>query len=307
MKKSILVMFVFVLLLAGCSQGNKDVVDGDRIKVVSSFTIITDMVNEIGQEKVDVHNLVPTGNDPHEYEPLPQDIKKVTDADVLFYNGMNLEGGENGWFMKLARSVNQKEENIYNLSEGIEPMFLSSHDGKVEEINPHVFSNPKNGIIMAENVLKALVEIDPDNKDFYESNAEVYLAALHDIESRYETGFASIPKEKRFIVTSERAFQYMTAEYDIDEAYIWAIDTEENGTPQQIKSLLEVLKDKEIPYLFVESNVDERPMKTISDETGIPIFPEKVFADEIGKKGDEVDTYFKFLEHNLEVFMKGLQ
>ena len=99
----------------------------------------------------------------------------------------------------------------------------------------------------------------------------------------------------------------MTAEYDIDEAYIWAIDTEENGTPQQIKSLLEVLKDKEIPYLFVESNVDERPMKTISDETGIPIFPEKVFADEIGKKGDEVDTYFKFLEHNLEVFMKGLQ
>lgn len=307
MKKSILVMFVFVLLLAGCSQGNKEGADGDQIKVVSSFTIITDMVNEIGQDKVDVHNLVPTGNDPHEYEPLPQDIKKVTDADVLFYNGMNLEGGENGWFMKLARSVNQKEENIYNLSEGIEPMYLSSHDGKVEEINPHVFLNPKNGIIMAENVLKALVEIDPDNKDFYESNAEVYLASLHDIESRYETGFASIPKEKRFIVTSERAFQYMTAEYDIDEAYIWAIDTEENGTPQQIKSLLEVLKDKEIPYLFVESNVDERPMKTISDETGIPIFPEKVFADEIGKKGDEVDTYFKFLEHNLEVFMKGLQ
>ena len=98
----------------------------------------------------------------------------------------------------------------------------------------------------------------------------------------------------------------MTAEYDIDEAYIWAIDTEENGTPQQIKSLLEVLKDKEIPYLFVESNVDERPMKTISDETGIPIFPEKCLRMRL-VKGDEVDTYFKFLEHNLEVFMKGLQ
>ncbi|MBO1914699.1 zinc ABC transporter substrate-binding protein, partial [Microvirga sp. 3-52] len=103
---------------------------------VTSFTIIADMARQIGGDYVEVYNLVPSGTDPHEYEPLPNDIKAATDADILFYNGLNLEGGEHGWFMKMMHAVNQKEENIYSLNDRVEPQYLSSGDGE-EEVNPH--------------------------------------------------------------------------------------------------------------------------------------------------------------------------
>src|SRR5699024_6876551 len=97
---------------------------GDASRVVTSFTIIAAVASGIGGEDVDIHNLVPTGTDPHEYEPLPEDIKKATDADVLFYNGLNLEGGKDGWFMRMVDSVGQNEDNVYSLTEQVDPMYI---------------------------------------------------------------------------------------------------------------------------------------------------------------------------------------
>src|SRR5699024_5048932 len=119
--------------------------------------------------------LVPIGTDPHEYEPLPEDIKAATDADVLIYNGQNLEGGDNGWFHKMVDSVNQGEEHVFQAAEGVDPMYLISEDGDEEEINPHVFLDPNNGMIMAENTRDALIAVDPENEDLYKENTEKYL------------------------------------------------------------------------------------------------------------------------------------
>ena len=316
MKKNLALIFVALLsiiALVACGSDDKQTKDttndeaqSDKMKVVTSFTIIEDMAKEIGGDLVDVYNLVPTGTDPHEYEPLPDDIKAATDADALFYNGLNLEGGDHGWFAKMMESTNQDWDIAFELAKDVEPMYVTTDDGKEEEINPHAFLDPVVGIQMAESARDALIEIDPDNQETYEQNAEAYLETLNDIDEQYKTRIEEIPEEDRILVTSERAYQYMADRYGLEEGYIWAVDTEENGSPEQITSLLKFLEEAEPPVLFVETNVDKRPMETISKESGIDIFGE-IFSDEIGAPGEEGDTYVKYLQFNIDVIHEGLQ
>lgn len=313
--KFFLIASFSLLILAACggndsSDQNQSSIEseksGEKLQVVSSFTIITDMVREVGGEKVEVHNLVPTGTDPHEYEPLPEDIKKATDADILFYNGMNLEGGKDGWFSKLIDSVGQDESKVFSLTERIEPMYLRDETTREEEINPHSFIDPVVGIHMVEDMRDALIEVDPDNKEYYEESAADYLERLTEIEEEYATRLGALPEENKILVTSECAFQYMLHRYDMKEACIWKVDTEENGSPQQIKSLISFIKENNVPVLFLESNVDERPMETVSKESGVPIFEKPIYSDEIGNPGDKVDTYVKYLNYNIDIISEGL-
>ncbi|MCF3944866.1 metal ABC transporter solute-binding protein, Zn/Mn family [Oceanobacillus alkalisoli] len=298
-----------MFVLAACGTTNNDLGDGtnntrsenESLQVVTSFTIIADMAREIGGDAVDVHNLVPTGTDPHEYEPLPEDIKKATDADVLFYNGLNLEGGKNGWFYRMIDSVGQKEENVFNLTNRVEPMYLSGEEGTEEEINPHAFIDPAVGIKMAEDMRDAFVEVDPERTDYYKKRGDEYISRLEGVVQEYEDKIKDIPDENRILVTSERAFQYMASRYGLEEAFIWEIDTEENGSPEQIKSLVGYLEEHKVPVLFIESNVDRRPMETVSNESDIPISEKPIYSDEIGQSGEEVDTYIKFLKYNIKL------
>lgn len=307
-------MLVFFLAACGSNSENakntndeKETANSDdTLQVVTSFTIIEDVANEIGGDDVDIHNLVPTGTDPHEYEPLPEDIKKATDADVLFYNGLNLEGGKDGWFMKMVDSVGQDEDHVYSLTEQVDPMYIGGDEDMEEEINPHSFIDPANGIKMAEDMRDALMEIDPDHADAYEERAEEYLDRLKDINDEYEEKLGEVPEDERYLVTSERAFQYLADHFDLEEGFIWEIDTEENGSPEQIKSLVEYLKENEVPILFVESNVDERPMETVAKESDVDIYEKPIYSDEIGEAGEEVDTYVKYLNYNIDVLYEGL-
>lgn len=307
LKAIILASFALVLLAAcGGNEASDGSNSGDKLQVVSSFTIITDMVREVGGDKVEVHNLVPTGTDPHEYEPLPEDIKKSTDADILFYNGMNLEGGEDGWFFKMVDSVGQDRSKAYSLTERVEPMYLRDEATREEEVNPHSFIDPVVGIYMVEDMRDAFIEVDPDNKEYYEERASNYLERLHEIEKEYEERLGAIPEENRILVTSECAFQYMLDRYNMGEECIWKVDTEENGSPEQIKSLISFIEENNVPILFLESNVDPRPMETVSKESGVPIYEKPIYSDEIGNPGDEVDTYIKYLQYNIDVISGGL-
>ncbi|MBB4824329.1 ABC-type Zn uptake system ZnuABC Zn-binding protein ZnuA [Sporosarcina luteola] len=291
-----------VFMLAACGDDKEKAKDDNApLKVVTSFTIIADMAREIGGDLVEVHNLVPTGTDPHEYEPLPDDIKAATKADVLFYNGLNLEGGKKGWFFKMIDTVNQKEENVFSLTERVEPMYLTDENGREEEINPHAFIDPAVGIKMAEDLRDALVKKHPAKSEEIQKRGDEYVERLKAIDKEYEERINDIPAEKRILVTSERAFQYMTSHYGLEEAYIWEIDTEENGSPVQIKSLVTFIKEHDVPVLFIESNVDPRPMETVANETGVRIAKQKIYSDEIGQPGEEVDTYIKYLNYNINL------
>lgn len=293
---------VAAILLSACGSDKEKAKDPNApLKVVTSFTIIADMAREIGGDLVEVHNLVPTGTDPHEYEPLPNDIKAATDADVLFYNGLNLEGGKKGWFFKMIDTVQQKEENVISLTERVEPMYLTNEDGREEEINPHAFIDPAVGIKMAEDLRDALVRKHPAKSEEIQKRGDEYVERLKAIDKEYEERIQDIPEQKRTLVTSERAFQYMTSHYGLKEAYIWEIDTEENGSPAQIKSLVNFIQEHQVPVLFIESNVDPRPMETVAGETGVRIAEKRIYSDEIGQPGDEVDTYVKYLNYNINL------
>jgi len=303
----IAMLSIAAFFLAACGSDDKASGEGGdgKLKVVTSFTIIEDMAKEVGGDNVEVTNLVPTGTDPHEYEPTPDDIKAATDADVLFYNGLNLEGGEKGWFFKMLDSTGQDEENAYLLTEDVEPMYIGGGDSEhEEEINPHAFIDPGVGIKMTEALRDAFVEVDPDNKEEYEKSAEEYLKQLKEIDKEYEERINEIPEENRVFVTSERAFQYMTSHYGLKEGWIWEIDTDENGSTEQITSLVEFLEENEAPVVFTESNVDPRPMETVSNESGVPNFEDPIYSDEIG--GEGADTYLSYLEYNIDVIAEGL-
>jgi len=302
---------VMALFLVACGNGNDTPDEGsnnseETLNVISSFSILSDMVEKIGGDYVHVHNLVPIGTDPHDYEPLPEDIKAATDADLLFYNGWNLEGGEKGWFFRLVDSVGQSEDNVFEASEGVEPMYLADEEGK-QEVNPHAFISPKVGIQMTENIREALIKSMPEKADYFEEKAGEYLEQLEKIDAEYTEQIGNIPEEDRVFIASEQAFQYMTAEYDLKEGYIWAIDTDENGTPDQIRNAIEFVNENQPNVLFVESNVDKRPMQTVSTETGVEIYETPIFSDEIGKPGEEGDSYTEYLEYNLDVISNGLK
>lgn len=306
----ILLLFTSFTLMACTGNDTNNEGTGNNpsdqpLKVVTTFTLLEDMVNEIAGDRVEIHNLVPIGTDPHEYDALPDDTKAVIEADLLFYNGLNLEGGDNGWFARMIESTNQDWDITFKAAEGVEPMYLSAEGSRDEEVNPHSFLDPVVGIQMAENIEKALIEIDPENKEVYEENAEEYLTALEEVAQTYEEKINEIPEEDRILITSERAYQYLADRYGLTEGYIWAIDTEENVSQEQITSLIEFIKEHNPPSLFVETNVDQRPMKTVAEESGVDIFGE-IFSDEIGNPGEEGDTYIKYLMYNIEIIHEGL-
>lgn len=311
--KLMTVTFMAVIVLAACggeegttNDANEDSTSNETLKVVTTFTLLEDIVNQIGGNTVETFNLVPIGTDPHEYEPLPEDMGETEDADVLFFNGLNLEGGDSGWFSKLIDATDQDEANVYEVADGVDPMYLSSEDGDEKEVNPHSFLDPNVGMVMAENVKDALIEASPENKEEIEKNAEEYHATLVEMDEQYKSRIEDVPEEDRILVTSERAYQYMADRYGLEEGFIWEIDTEENGTPEQITGLVNFVKDEEPPVLFVESNVDTRPMETVSSESGVDIFEDKLYSDEIGVKGEE-DTYVKFLQYNIDKIHDGLK
>jgi|SRR5690625_805893 len=303
-----LMTITLILFMAGCATDDatdNQQTNDDTLLIVTSFTLIEDIVKQIGGDVVETHNLVPIGTDPHEYEPLPEDTKAITDAAGIIYNGFNLEGGENGWLMKMADTVGKDESEMYELMEGAEPLYLSGEDGEADEINPHTFLDPVLGIHMAENTLKALLDIAPEHEEQFTDNAQVYIAELEKIHEEYEEKIGEISEEHRLLVTSERAYQYMAKRYGLEEGFIWEIDTEEQGTPEQITSLIKLVNEKQPPALFVESNVDSRAMETVSQETGVEIYS-TLYSDEIGKPGEEGDTYLKFLRYNIEQIHAGL-
>ena len=298
-------IFMLAVGLFACSNANKNSNTSEKLKVVATNSIIADITKNIAGDKIDLHSIVPVGQDPHEYEPLPDDVKKTSQANLIFYNGINLETGGNAWFTKLVQNA-KKEENkdYYAVSDGVEVIYLEGQNEKGKE-DPHAWLNLENGMIYAKNIAKQLSAKDPKNKDFYEANLKNYLEKLETLDKEAKQKFNNIPKEKKMIVTSEGCFKYFSKAYNVPSAYIWEINTEEEGTPDQIKTLVEKLRKTKVPSLFVESSVDERPMQTVSKDTNIPIF-EKIFTDSVAEPGKNGDSYYNMMKWNLDKIAEGL-
>lgn len=298
---------ILLILIAACGkqEGNATEGNNDKIQVIATYSIIYDIVKNVGGDRVDIHSLAPVGSNPHEYDPLPKDVQLTTDSDVVFYNGLNLEGG-NSWFEKLLLTANKSGEDapVFRLSEGVEPQHLTTK-GKESEEDPHAWLDIRNGIKYAENTKNALIKIDPDHSDVYEKNANEYIAKLEMLHEESVSRYNEIPKEQRLLITSEGAFKYFSEAYGFEAAYIWEINSENQGSPDQVRTVVDFIRSTNDPVLFVETSIDPRSMEMVSSETGVPIFG-KVFTDSIGKPGEDGDTYLKMMEWNIDMIFEGL-
>ncbi|WP_020616075.1 metal ABC transporter substrate-binding protein [Paenibacillus daejeonensis] len=306
-----------VLLLAGCAnngpaganqgsgEGEDEGQDG-RLKVVATYSIVYDIVKQVGGDHVDVISLAPVGSNPHEFDPRPADVTNTADADAIFYNGMNLEAG-NSWFEKLLETAGKDGEDapVYLISEGVEVQYLTEA-GNEGESDPHAWLDLRNGVIYAQNAQAALTEIDPDNSEDYAANAESYIAELEQLHDEAVERFQEIPESQRFLVTSEGAFKYFSEAYGIEAGYIWEINSESEGTPAQVQAIVDEIKSRDVKGLFVETSVDPRSMESVSRDSGVPIVGE-VFTDSLGKPGETGDTYLDMMRTNIETIIEGLK
>lgn len=304
---SSLLAILGLVIFAACStdSASNDEEDDGKLKVVVTNSILADMAETIGQDRIELHSIVPVGKDPHEYEPLPEDVQKTSKADVIFYNGINLETGGNAWFTKLVDNAGKKKDQDYfAASDGVEVIYLEGQNEAGKE-DPHAWLNLENGIIYAQNIEKQLSAKDPDNQAFYQENLNKYVEKLSTLDQEAKEKFAAIPEDKKMIVTSEGCFKYFSKAYDIPSNYIWEINTEEEGTPDQIKQLVQTLRASNVPSLFVESSVNEKPMQTVSKDTDIPIYA-KIFTDSVAEKGEDGDSYYAMMKWNLDKISEGL-
>ncbi|WP_307587095.1 metal ABC transporter substrate-binding protein [Paenibacillus wynnii] len=303
MKKiKILSLTMFMLLLAACSNVGEEEADNDKLKIVATYSIIADMTENIVGDKAEVYSMVPIGTDPHMYDPLPSDTSKVSGADLVFYNGLNLETGK-GWFQDLLEVTNKKDV-AFAVSEEVTPIYLSEK-GKETQEDPHAWLDIQNSIKYVDIITQRVIEKDPDNREFYLKNQTDYVKQLEEMDQYAKKAVEEIPQERRILVTSEGAFKYFSNAYGFKSAFIWEINTDSQGTPEQMKKIIKIIDENQVPALFIETSVNPKTMDTISNETGVPIYS-KIFTDSLAKKGEEGDTYLKMIKWNIDKVIEGL-
>ncbi|WP_182102063.1 metal ABC transporter substrate-binding protein [Niallia taxi] len=304
MKKMMLgLIATMILLLSACSNGEQTSSTDDKtIKIVATYSIIADMVKNITGDKAEVYSLVPIGTDPHMYDPLPDDTKKVSNADLVFYNGLNLETGK-GWFQDLLE-VTDKSAVAFPVTEEVTPIYLSEK-GKESQEDPHAWLDIQNAIKYVDVITKQVIQADPDNEEYYLQNKTEYVAELKETDQYARTQIAKIPEDKRILVTSEGAFKYFAKAYGFESAFIWEINTDSQGTPEQMNRIVDIINTNKVPALFVETSVNPKTMETVSKETNVPIHS-KIFTDSLAKQGEPGDTYISMIKWNIDKVIEGL-
>ncbi|WP_202080327.1 metal ABC transporter solute-binding protein, Zn/Mn family [Caldalkalibacillus salinus] len=289
-----------VMALTACSLGEE--IEKEKVHVVSSFSVLHDIVSKVGGERVKADFLAPLGEDPHEFEPTPGTFRLMAEADIIFYNGYNLDY----WIQGLARNAETQAKEV-TLTDGVASIPLSEEAGDLSGAeDPHAWLDPNAVIIYAENVAQALIEQDPEGADYYQSQLDAYIEELEDLDQWIEEQVALIPEEHRFIVTSESAFKYFARAYGFEYDAIWEINAHEEGSPQQMSRLIEKIIDRQIPAVFLETSVDARPMERVAQDAGVDIGG-RVFTDSLGTEGSNAVTYKDMMTHNVTVIVEGLR
>lgn len=311
MKRFLITLIGVVAMVSGVyfflhhrDNSNKMVANNEKIQVVTTNSILEDMVHNVGQDRIKLYSIVKRGTDPHEYEPQPTDVSAAADADVIFHNGLNLETGGNGWFTKLIETSHKKfGREVFSASEDVDAKHLTTNK---DEEDPHAWLDLANGIKYVRTITNVLKQKDPKNDSFYQDNADNYIAKLEKLHQQAQSKYLQIPEKQRLLVTSEGAFKYFSEAYHVTPAYIWEINTEAQGTPEQMKAVLSKIKDSEVKHLFVESSVSPKSMNKVAKESGLEIYS-KIFTDSLAKKGTDGDTYYSMMKWNIDHIYNGLK
>lgn len=306
MMKRLFALMILSVLLAACGV-NKGNESDHKLKIVTTNSILYDMTKNITGDDAEIYSIVPVGQDPHEYEIKPKDVQALTDADVIVYNGFNLESG-NGWFEKALKQANKsiKDDTVIQASKNVEPIYLKQGEKTEHNIDPHAWLSLGNGIEYVKTIKTALEKVDKAHAKDYDKQGSEYLTKLEKLNKESKDKFNDIPKEKRVMITSEGAFKYFAKQFDVKPGYIWEINTENQGTPEQMKQAVDFVKENNIKNLLLETSVSDKSMKSLGEETGAKIYG-TVYTDSIGKEGSDGDSYYKMMESNIKTIHESMQ
>ncbi len=291
-------LLVFGLILTGlCAPAAAETTKVFR--VVTTFTVIQDIAQNVAGEAATVSSITKPGAEIHDYQPTPQDIVKVQDADLVLWNGLNLER----WFEKFFENIADVPSIV--ITDGIDPVGI--HEGPYTgKPNPHAWMSPDNALIYVENIRQAFVAYDPANAEIYNRNAAAYSDRIRAIDSPLRQRLSAIPEAQRWLVTSEGAFSYLARDYNMKEAYLWPINADEQGTPQQVRRVIDLVRQNNIPVVFSESTISDRAAKQVAKETGAR-YGGVLYVDSLSDEKGKVPTYLDLLRVTVETIAAGFE
>jgi manganese/iron transport system substrate-binding protein len=270
-----------------------------KLRVATTFTIIQDIARNVAGDLAEVVSITKPGAEIHDYQPTPQDIVRAQSAKLVLWNGMNLER----WFEKFFSNLGGVSQAV--VTEGVKPIAISggAYDGRP---NPHAWMSTANALIYIENIRKALAAADPANAEGYARNASAYAGKVRAMDAPLRARLNSVAEGRRWLVTSEGAFSYLTADYGWKEAFLWPINAEEQGTPQQVRRLIDLVRREKIPVVFSESTVSDKPARQVARETGAR-YGGVLYVDSLSEAGGPVPTYLRLVEVTVETIAKGFR
>lgn len=285
-------LLLVALLLPGQVQADQ------KFKVATTFTVIADMARNVAGDAAEVVSITRPGAEIHGFSPTPRDIIRAQDADLILWNGLNLEL----WFEKFFSRLDSVPSVV--LSDGVEPMSIGDgpYTGKP---NPHAWMSFSDALIYVENIRAALVEHDPQNADIYDRNAAAYAGQIKAARAPIQALIDAVPPEQRWLVSSEGAFSYLARDLALRELYLWPINADAQGTPQQVRKVIDGVRQHDIPAVFSESTVSEKSAKQIARETGAT-YGGVLYVDSLSKADGPVPTYLDLLRVTAETIARGL-
>lgn len=266
-------------------------------RVVTTFTILQDIAQNVAGDKVVVESITKPGAEIHDYEPTPLDIVRVQSASLVLWNGMGLER----WFEKFFQGV--KDVPSVVVSTGIKPIQIS--DGPyMNKPNPHSWMSPANAVLYVENIRQALVRMDPQNAETFNRNATEYTAKLKALDAPIRSMLAQLPADQRTLVSCEGAFSYLASNYGLKELFLWSVNADEEGTPQQIRKVVDRVRKDKVPVVFCESTVNDKAMQQVAGETQAR-FGGTLYVDSLTAANGPAPTYLKLLQYNADLIVRG--
>ena len=271
----------------------------EKFKAVTTFTIIADMARNVAGDAAIVESITKPNAEIHNYQPTPGDILRAQDAKLIFWNGLNLEL----WFERFFRNISDVPSVV--VSDGVEPMGIAQgpYTGKP---NPHAWMSPEAALIYVENIRKAFVEHDPANAETYNRNAADYSEKIRSEVEPIRKALAAIPENRRWLATSEGAFSYLARDFGLKELYIWPINADQQGTPRQVRKVIDAVRENDVPAVFSESTVSPDPAEQIARETGAK-YGGVLYVDSLSDSNGPVPTYLDLLLVTADTIAKGLQ
>ncbi|MBV6625097.1 MAG: metal ABC transporter substrate-binding protein [Rivularia sp. (in: Bacteria)] len=290
------------LSMNACNQLGSNSVDDGKPDVVATNTIIADLAKNIGGDEIDLTSILQPGADPHVYEPVPKDTIYLEKAELILYNGYNLEPG----LIKLIEAAGVKADKLA-VGEVAAPLQLDK-GGKTTVPDPHVWGDVENAIKMAIAIRDALIKLSPEDKEKFTKNAEELIEQLKQLDNKITQQIATIPQEKRKLITTHDAFQYYGRAYDIPVAgTLIGISTEEQPSAQTVKKLVEEIKRTGVKAIFAETTINPALIKTVAQEANVKLAPNELYSDSIGAPRSEGDSYIRMMEANTSTIVEALR